>query len=72
MDQALLVEQLVPLQKTFCPLKHNAMLQAALVIARFYQELAPPLAQAHGIPYPADLERVMYDRLEKLSSARLS
>jgi hypothetical protein len=40
--------------------------QAALVIVRFYQELAPPLAQAHGITYPADLERVVYDRLEQL------
>ena len=35
------------------------MLQAALVIVRFYQELA-------------DLECVMYDRLEKLCNARLS
>ena len=42
------------------------MLQAALLIVRFYQELAPPLAQTHGIPYPADLARVLYDRLEQL------
>ncbi len=48
------------------------MLQAALVIVRFYQELAPPLARSHGITYPADLERVMYDRLERLCNARLS
>jgi predicted nucleotidyltransferase len=70
-EQALPVEQLSPLQATFCPLEQDAMLQAALVIFRFYQELAPPLARTHGIPYPADLERVMYDRLEKLCNARL-
>jgi predicted nucleotidyltransferase len=47
-------------------LEQGAMLQAALVIVRLYQELAPPLARAHGITYPADLERVVSDRLERL------
>jgi predicted nucleotidyltransferase len=71
-EQAIPVEQLSPLQATFCPMEQDAMLQAALVIVRFYQELAPLLARIHGIAYPADLERVMYDRLEKLCDARLS
>jgi predicted nucleotidyltransferase len=71
-EQAVPVEQLSPLQVTFCPLEQGAMLQAALVIVRFYQELAPPLAQAQGITYPADLERVMSDRLEQLCKARLN
>ena len=70
-EQAISVEQLAPIQATFCPLEEGAMLQAALVIVRFYQELAPPLAQAHGILYPAGLERVMCDRLEQLCKARL-
>src|SRR6266498_3284097 len=39
-EQALPVEQLSPLQATFCPQERGAMLQAALVIVRFYQELA--------------------------------
>ena len=65
-EQALSVEQLAPLQATFCPMERGAMLQAALVIVRFYQELAPPLARAHGISYPADLARVMVDRLDRL------
>ena len=69
-EQALSVEQLVPLQATFCPMERDVMLQAALVIVRFYQELAPSLAQAHGIPYPAALDRVMSDRLEQLCKAR--
>ncbi len=42
------------------------MFQAARVIVHFYQEVAPPLARAHGIAYPVDLERVMSDRLQKV------
>jgi len=71
-EQALLVEQLAPLQATCCPMERGAMLQAALVTVRFYQELASPLAQTHGIPYPADLARVMAERLEQLGHAPLS
>jgi predicted nucleotidyltransferase len=70
-EQAIPVEQLSPLQATFCPLEQGAMLQAALVIVRFYQDLAPLLAETHGIPYPADLDRVIYGRLEQLCDARL-
>jgi predicted nucleotidyltransferase len=65
-ERALPIDQLSPLQATYCPLEQAVMLQAARVIVRFYQELAPALAQAHGLTYPADLERVMIDRLEKL------
>ena len=72
LEQAIPVEQLAPLQATFCAMEHGAMLQAAFVIVRFYQELALPLARAHGITYPADLERVMCDRLERLGKARLN
>src|SRR6266496_5888041 len=65
-EQALPVEQLAPLQATCCPLDRGAMLQAALVIVRFYQQLAPPLAQAHGLAYPADLAQLMSGRLEQV------
>src|SRR6266498_3720506 len=61
LEQALPVEQLSALQATYCRLEQDAMLQAALVIVRFYQELAPLLARTHGIPYPAELDRVMSD-----------
>ena len=71
MEQAIPGEQLSSLQATCCPLEPGAMLQAALIIVRFYQELAPLLARTHGIPYPADLARVMSGRLEKLCDARL-
>ena len=65
-EQAVPVEQLAPLKSSICLMERDAMLQAALTIVRFYQELAPQLAEAHGIPYPTDLARVMSDRLELL------
>jgi predicted nucleotidyltransferase len=65
-ERVLPAEQLAPLQATYCPLEQGAMLQAALVVVRFYQELAQPLARAHGISYPDGLERVMLGRLEKM------
>jgi Streptomycin adenylyltransferase len=71
LEQALPVEQLSVLRATYCPLEQGAMLQAALVIVRFYQELTPLLARTHGIPYPAELDRVMSDRLEQVCAARL-
>jgi hypothetical protein len=67
-EQALPVQQLSSLQATFCPQEREAMLQAARVIVRFYLELAPLLARTHGLPYPAELERVMADQLEKLGA----
>jgi predicted nucleotidyltransferase len=66
LEQALPAARLSPLQATYCPLEPGAMLQAVLAIVRFYQELASLLAGAHGIAYPAELERVMLDRLEQL------
>ncbi|MCI0399220.1 MAG: aminoglycoside 6-adenylyltransferase [Chloroflexi bacterium] len=69
-EQALPIEQLAPLQATFCPMEPEAMLQAGHAILRFYQELAPPLARTHGIAYPDALERIMSGRLEKLRHPR--
>jgi predicted nucleotidyltransferase len=63
------VEQLSALQETFCPMEKKAMLAAVVVIVHFYQNLAPSLAQQHGIKYPQGLERVMTDRLQKLQDA---
>lgn len=71
-EQVLPVEQLLPLEGTYCPLQYDAMLQAALVIFRFYQAVAPPLGKAHGITYQVGLEQMMIRQLEKLGAARLS
>jgi predicted nucleotidyltransferase len=64
------VERLAALQSTFAPLDRDAMLRAVHVILRFYQELAQSLAQAHGLAYPAKLERVMVERVERLQDAQ--
>jgi hypothetical protein len=45
------------------------MVEAALAIVRSYRDLARPLAEAHGIPYPERLDQVMSGRLERLSNA---
>jgi hypothetical protein len=71
-EQTLPVEQLAPLKASICLMERDAMLQAALTIVHIYQEMAPQLAQAHGIPYPADLARVMSGRLELLSNTYLN
>lgn len=68
-EQALPVAQLSALDATYCPLEKDAMLRAASILLRFYQEVVPSLAQAHSIPYPAELERVMVARLGKLRAA---
>lgn len=65
------VEQLSPLQTTYCPMEYEAMYQAALLIFRFYQDAAPTLAREHGIAYQADLERIMFSHLEKLGNVDL-
>lgn len=65
-EQALPVERLAPLLATFCPQEPDAMLQAALAILQFYRKLALALAQEYAIKYPAGLDRLMSDRLEKL------
>jgi hypothetical protein len=65
-EQALPIEHIAPLQPSYCPMEYEAMRQAALIIFRFYREVAPNLAQAHGIPYQAELERLVSDHLENL------
>jgi predicted nucleotidyltransferase len=71
-EQALPVDQLSPLQVTYCPMEHKAMFQAALVIFRFYQDVASSLAEAHGIKYQTDLERIMLSQLKELGNVSLS
>jgi predicted nucleotidyltransferase len=68
-ELAIPVEELSPLAATCVPLERDAMVRAGLAIVRSYRELARPLAEAHGIPYPERLDRVMSGRLERLSNA---
>lgn len=61
--------ELEALRATFCPLEPVAMIGAAQVTVDFYRQLAQPLAEANGLTYPTDLERVMLARLANLAGA---
>lgn len=60
---------LAALQATVCPMEPQAMLRAALGTVSFFQEHAPRVAGAYGSRYPAELERLMSDRLDELAAA---
>ena len=68
-EKAMPTEPLSALKDTFVPLEKEAMLKAARVIVRYYLDIAPPLAQKHGVLYSQGLERVMLDRFQKLQDA---
>jgi len=59
LEQAMPVEQLVPLQVTFCPLEIESIRQAGVVLLQFYRAVAISLAEAHGLVYPTALEKLM-------------
>jgi hypothetical protein len=66
LDDAVPAESLAPLAATFAPLERSAILEAGRTIVAYYRDLAPQLAEAHGLPYPAELERIMLERLDAL------
>jgi predicted nucleotidyltransferase len=70
-EKALPVEQLSPLETTCGLMEYESMLQAGLVICRFYQEIAPTLAKAHHLPYPAGLEQMLVGQLKELHKDHL-
>jgi len=71
-EKALPVEPLSALTETFGPLEKKEILKASLILVRFYLDVAPPLAQLHGIQYSHGLERVMLDRFQELQDAHLA
>jgi hypothetical protein len=50
-------------------MERQAMLDAALVIVRFFREHAPRVAKTHGSEYPAALAQLFSDRLDELDAA---
>jgi hypothetical protein len=73
LEKAVPGSKLAALQPTFCPMERDAMLRAALDIVSFFREQAPQVAGVYGSEYPAQLERLMCDRLDELSlAARLT
>jgi predicted nucleotidyltransferase len=69
LDQAIATTPLSALLTTFCPMERLAMLRAVGEIVNLYRERAPVVASAYGLTYPADLERLMCNRLGKLAPA---
>ena len=68
-DTALPAEDLALLRETYASLEREAMLAAARALVDFYRQLAAPLAETHGLAYPAELDRLMTARLEALDAA---
>lgn len=65
-DQAVPAERLAALVPTCCPPERRALFGAGHALVGFYREVALPLAQAHGIPYPAALDALISARLAAL------
>jgi predicted nucleotidyltransferase len=65
-ERAIPAERLEALAATFCPPERVALVRAAHAVIDFYREVAPPLAKAHRIIYPAALEGVIRARLDAL------
>ena len=64
-DLALSGELVAALRATVVPAEPGAMRVAALALVQLYRELAPSLAEAHGIAYPAELDRLLSARLQE-------
>ena len=65
-EKAVPVNHLSALKDTYGPLGKDHLRKAGLAIAQGFKELALPLAQAHGIPYPEALEQLMLKRLDRI------
>jgi len=71
LENAMPVEELAPLQATFCPLDAETIRQAGLVILQFYREVATELAERQGLAYPAELDRVMLAQQKPVDNEHL-
>jgi len=69
LDQAISMVPLSTLGSTFCPMEQPAMLRATRDILHFFREQGPAVARARGLRYPAELDRLMSDRFDRLLAA---
>jgi predicted nucleotidyltransferase len=60
---------LEPVRSTFAPMEPEALTMAGSELVAFFGARGRPLADAYGLDYPSELERVMSRRLEALVSA---
>jgi predicted nucleotidyltransferase len=61
-------ERLAPLAATYCPHAYAPLLAAGETVVRCFRELAQPLARAHGLRYPVELDGLLGARLQALST----
>jgi predicted nucleotidyltransferase len=65
-EDAVAARHLDALRATIVPPDAGPMHDAALRLVRLYRELATDLAASYGIPYPAELDRLLSGQLERL------
>ena len=69
-EKAISAADLEPLRGTFGPVERAHLLRSVMTVLAFYREIAPGLAEAHGVMYPERLEAVTVRRLERLPGLR--
>jgi predicted nucleotidyltransferase len=69
LDHEIATEALDGLRSTFVPVERDALLRAGGVALGFFRERAPSVARAFGLPYPAELDRLVGRHLEHLIEA---
>jgi predicted nucleotidyltransferase len=66
LDGSIDTGRLGPIRSTFVPAERAALLGAAHDLVRFFTEAAPQIAEANGVAYPVELERLLIGRLDDL------
>lgn len=70
LDQAIATADLGSLGRTNVPLEPPALLRAAVDIVGFFRARAPRVAEAYGLTYPTELERLLCDRLDDVAGSQ--
>ena len=67
LDVELATGALEPLRSTFVPLERDDLLRAGRDVLAFFRSRGPDVAQANGLTYPAELDRLIGGRLDDLT-----
>ena len=67
LDVELTTAALEPVRSTFVPIERGDLLGAGRDVLAFFRAHGPAVAQAHGLTYPAELDRLIGGRLDDLS-----
>ena len=67
LDVELATGALEPLRSTFVPIERDDLLRAGRDVLAFFRGRGPDVAQANGLTYPAELDRLIGGRLEDLT-----